>query len=450
MGAGKTLDHVRDVDLAKYNVLSLQDVVRTTKVDIAYVKDIDVLDRCGRALIENCTWVVLPEHPYVDGKLNQRCHISNYLGHPVLSELESRGKLVAHHFQTLEQIEPTYRAFSNICISPEFFTSEAAVSLLAAMGVTAVYSIGVDGGKKYADSFEELESLRFGRPPFDHQLDRILQVCDKWNISYSSIIDPMRVFVGTQYEQSVAAKTLRYTIHKYASKPVVVQEMDALPIPEPKEPGNRQRTGFSFYRFEIPKLARFKGRALYMDADMQVFADIAELWAVPFEAQKVLCSFQQIPHAWKNNTWAQSGRQYSVMLLDCNHLQHWDMHKFVNDLDCGRFNYRDLLFDCCVVQSNEIKDKIAPSWNCLEHYEEGRTKNLHYTVVPTQPWRAWNPLEHVWLKDYRAAIEEGWLTYADVLPLVEGGLARPMLLTYFNDTERQANNSHKSLTYVRA
>ncbi len=51
----------------------------------------------------------------------------------------------------------------------------------------------------------------------------------------------------------------------------------------PKDEPNRGRTGFSFSRFQIPKLAGYKGRALYLDADMQVFGDIAELWDIPFD-----------------------------------------------------------------------------------------------------------------------------------------------------------------------
>jgi len=438
LGAGQTLDERGNFDFQKFNLISLNDAVKTAKVEIAYVKDTDVLERCERALMDNCNWVVMPSHQYENGKLAKDSLLAKRLDHPVLVELERRNKLVVHEFQPLESVDARYRAYSNIVLAPEYFTSEAALTLLAELHAQSVYSLGVDGGKKYAREFQNLQAARFGRPPFDHQLDRLLQVSTKFGLVYRPLIEPMRVFIGSQYEQAIATKVLRYTIHKHASAPVVVQEMDGLPIPVPKDEANRQRTGFSFSRFEIPKLTGYRGRALYVDADMQVFADIAELWRIPFGHQKVLCTSQERPPVWKDNSWFQPGRQFSVMLLDCDRLRHWDMHQFVKELDAGKYTYANLLFDCCAVKPGEIEDRIPQQWNALEHYEEGETKLLHYTVVPTQPWRAWNPLEHVWFKDFKQSIEDGWLTYADVEPLVTAGEARPIMLTYFPEQVQQA------------
>ena len=66
-----------------------------------------------------------------------------------------------------------------------------------------------------------------------------------------------------------------------------------LPIPLPKDEKNRPRTGFSFFRFAIPELCNYSDRALYLDADMQVFSDLAELWDIPFNKQRILCTYQK-------------------------------------------------------------------------------------------------------------------------------------------------------------
>jgi Glycosyl transferase family 8 len=61
-----------------------------------------------------------------------------------------------------------------------------------------------------------------------------------------------------------------------------------LALLEPKDPRQGKRTGFSFARFAIPELAGYQGRALYLDADMLVFNDLAFLWRTPFAGTKAI------------------------------------------------------------------------------------------------------------------------------------------------------------------
>src|SRR5262245_39672731 len=134
----------------------------------------------------------------------------------------------------------------------------------------------------------------------------------------ASPAEPMRIFVGTDESQMVACRVLEHSIRKHTSRPVEVVPMLNVPVPTPRDPANRPRTGFSFSRFLIPKLCGYKGRALYLDADMQVFADVAELFDAPFGNHKVLCTNQPyVPDAWKGNGYFHPGRQMSVMMLDC-------------------------------------------------------------------------------------------------------------------------------------
>src|SRR5688500_17656237 len=101
-------------------------------------------------------------------------------------------------------------------------------------------------------------------------------------------MDPVRVFVGTDRSQALAVKVLEHSIKRHTDLPVEVTPMCDLPIRQPKDPRQGQRTGFSFSRFCIPQLAGYRGRAIYMDADMLVFKDIRELWEMPFNGAKVI------------------------------------------------------------------------------------------------------------------------------------------------------------------
>ena len=100
---------------------------------------------------------------------------------------------------------------------------------------------------------------------------------------------PVRVFVGADRSQIIGVRVLEYSIRRHTSVQVELTPMVDLPLPEPPEPRHHARTGFSFSRFAIPMLANYRGRALYLDADMLVFRDIMDLWSMPFGEAKAIC-----------------------------------------------------------------------------------------------------------------------------------------------------------------
>ena len=228
--------------------------------------------------------------------------------------------------------------------------------------------------------------------------------------------EPLRVFVGADDSQLVAAQVLEFSIGCHASRPVSLTVMKDLPVPLPRDRRNRAQTAFSFYRFLIPRLCDRRGRALYLDADMLVFADLAELWTLPLGPHTVLCTYQsEAPAHWKHRSFVHLGRQFSVMLLDCARLD-WDIEAIVGGLDAGRYTYAQLMSELCIVPPRQIADTIPPDWNRLESFEGGKTKLLHYTVVGTQPWKSTeNPLGALWMAAYRDALRAGAVSPADVL-----------------------------------
>ena len=242
---------------------------------------------------------------------------------------------------------------------------------------------------------------------------------------------PMRVFVGTDDSQIVATKVLEYSIRKHASGPVEFHGMTADRMPLPRDKKNKPRTGFSFCRLTIPQRCGYQDRGLYLDADMLVFTDIAELWRIPFGDQTVLCTWQgQPPEAWRNNPSFKTGRHYAVMLLDCERL-HWDIRDIVRGLDEARYSYQQLMYDMCIVAPEAIDHRLAPEWNSIENYEAGRTKNIHYTVVPTQPWKCrTNPHGAIWDQHLTEAIAKGVVTRDDIESGVEAGYVHADLLRF--------------------
>jgi hypothetical protein len=398
LGKGPTFSRRHEFPLGDYNLMGLNDVVAEQQVDVEHIIDVDVVEKCAGALRENCRFLVMARRPHVQFKAADRLLEDYFDDLPVLRELDEQGRLVWYNADT----SPPVGDSRSIGVS--FFSSEAAMNILGEMGVKKVRTLGIDGGTKYGDEFKDLPELQNSLPSFDAQFRQLEDIVATWGIDYDPLIEPMRVFCGLDETQIVPARTLEYTIRKHASRPVRFYPMLDVPTPVPKDARNRGRTGFSFARFHIPKLAGYKGRALYVDADMQVFADIAELWDIPFDGAKVMCTRQdEAPTQWKDLTWFKPGRQLSVMMLDCERLD-WDVEGVVQGLDEGRYTYEQLMFDLCIVDPKEITDDLPPAWNHLEHYEPGETKLIHYTVVPTQPWKNdKNPNRELWERDFAEA-----------------------------------------------
>lgn len=241
-----------------------------------------------------------------------------------------------------------------------------------------------------------------------------------------AVPSPIRVYVATTEAQMLAVRVLEYSIRKHASMTVEVYPMHlgGVDIPQPRDRKNWPRTPFSFQRFIIPEMAGYKGRAIYLDSDMQVFKDIKDLWSLPFNDAHVLTVREPL----------ESGRrpQFSVMLLDCDRLD-WKIQDVVNKLDAGELSYEHLMYDMAIAKA--IGADIDSSWNCLERYEEGRTALLHYTDMSTQPWVSTdNPLGYLWFRDLFEAIDCGFISEEYVRGHVDRGFVRPSL--WFQVTHR--------------
>lgn len=244
-----------------------------------------------------------------------------------------------------------------------------------------------------------------------------------------SIEEPIRVYVGADRSQQLAIKVLEYSIKRHTTANVEVIPMVDLPVPKPQDPRNGQRTGFSFSRFCIPKLAGYRGKAIYMDADMMVFKDIRELWDIPFDACKIVI---QREVKFEAQTTAKVGapkkrkKQCAVMLLDCGRLD-WDIGKIVAGLDAGAYDYEQLMYDLCILPEEEVKYGVPFEWNSLEHWDP-ETRLLHYTDVATQPWTCCgNPLGHLWFDEVRRMLRDGALSWATLQKEIELGYFRPSL-----------------------
>jgi lipopolysaccharide biosynthesis glycosyltransferase len=100
----------------------------------------------------------------------------------------------------------------------------------------------------------------------------------------------MRVFIGYDPREAVAFSVLAHSIHVRASEPVSVIP---LMLSELKGVFTRERhplqsTDFAFSRFLTPYLSGYEGWSVFMDCDMLVLDDIANLWRLRDERYAVM------------------------------------------------------------------------------------------------------------------------------------------------------------------
>jgi hypothetical protein len=237
------------------------------------------------------------------------------------------------------------------------------------------------------------------------------------------------IFVGTDRSQLLAVSVLEHSIRRRTDSEVRVSPLIDLDLPEPKDIRQGSRTGFSFARFAIPELTGYRGKALYLDADMLVFADIAELWRIPFDGAKIIIQGDlkaDVVSPDKYGAPRQRVRQCAVMMIDCARTD-WRVQDIVAGLD-GKYTYDELMHHMCILSEDEVAYRLPFEWNSLEYWDAD-TKLLHYTDMKTQPWVSpRNRLGHFWIDELRTMLDSGAIAWSTVEAEVGLGYFRPSLL----------------------
>ena len=195
----------------------------------------------------------------------------------------------------------------------------------------------------------------------------------------------IRVFIGFDTVETVSYHVLSHSIQARCSEPVSITPLMLTQLSSlmTRERHNLQSTEFSFSRFLVPHLCDYQGWALFMDCDMLVLDDMADLWKlrddnfavqvvkhdhVPKETTKFLGQPQS---KYEKKNWS------SVMLFNnekCKALTP-DFVNTATGLELHRYQWLD---------GDHLIGDIPHRWNHLVGYDEtvpvGEVSNLHYTI----------------------------------------------------------------------
>jgi lipopolysaccharide biosynthesis glycosyltransferase len=230
---------------------------------------------------------------------------------------------------------------------------------------------------------------------------------------------PIKIFVGAHETELLAFKVLEHSLKRHTTLAVEMRTVDNSLAPTPPDTRFLAYTNFSYGRFAIPKLMGYQGRAVYMDSDMLVFKDIAELWNTPFNGAKILVEKLSEASAGK-------GRLTAVMLMDCRALV-WNPEKIIAGLGSD-YDYEQLMSIHPLLAEGDLQDRLPLGWNSLDEVTE-HTRLLHYTKIKTQPWvYPGHPWGRLWIDEVKLMLDNGALSPELVKDEVAQGHVRPSLL----------------------
>lgn len=187
-------------------------------------------------------------------------------------------------------------------------------------------------------------------------------------------MEPIRLFVGADGNGCDLESQLvfEYSARKYCQAPIEITWMQqAATGPWSGWNCGTGRTPFTHFRWSIPSVCDFKGRAAYFDSDFLFVADLAELWSQP------------IPHvALVRNPIGKLST--SCILFDCDkargHVPTLDELRKMPDAHGTVLKY--------FREHPELLSACDGNWDCgdLRGYELGdpRVKAIHYTRIEHQ------------------------------------------------------------------
>ncbi|QOI69149.1 putative glycosyltransferase [Pelagibacter phage Mosig EXVC030M] len=192
----------------------------------------------------------------------------------------------------------------------------------------------------------------------------------------------INIFIGYDNKERVAYNVLSHSIIQNSTKPVAITPIALNNLKDDfvRERNSLSSTEFSFSRFMIPHLMNYQGWALFMDCDMLMFEDVAELWRMRDDSKAIqVCKHDYVPKE-KTKFLGQTQTAYpkknwsSFMLMNCKKCTTLtpDYVNKASGLELHQFKW---------LEGDHLIGDLPLEWNWLvgEYEFKDDVKNVHYT-----------------------------------------------------------------------
>lgn len=192
----------------------------------------------------------------------------------------------------------------------------------------------------------------------------------------------IKIFIGYDPREPVAFHACVSSIIRHSSEPVEIIPLALNNLSGYTESHNDGSNQFIYSRFLVPRMCDFVGHAIYIDGDMIVNGDIAELWAMRDDSFGV----QVVKHDYKTK----AAKKYlgaknedyprknwsSVIIWNCSHKDNREITpEYVSEHTGAHLHRFKWLADDHI-------GELPKDWNWLvgEYENHSSAKLLHYTL----------------------------------------------------------------------
>ena len=193
---------------------------------------------------------------------------------------------------------------------------------------------------------------------------------------------PIPIFIGYDPREAIAFHTCVNSIIRHASQPVSIMPLALNNFQDYTETHTDGSNQFIYSRFLVPHLMDYTGQAIFIDGDMIVRGDIAELWALRDLGKDVMVVKHDYKTKMTTKYLGSKNEDYprknwsSVMIFNCNNFPTKKLTPAYIQKNTGAHLHR---FEWTT--DNRIGE-LPPEWNWLpdEYGPNLDAKLLHYTL----------------------------------------------------------------------
>ena len=193
---------------------------------------------------------------------------------------------------------------------------------------------------------------------------------------------PIPIFVGYDPREAIAYHTCVNSIIRNSSRPVAIVPVALNLFQDYAETHTDGSNHFIYTRFLVPYLMEYQGWAIFIDGDMIVRGDIAELWDLKQYTKDAMVVKHNYKTRMKEKYLGSPNEDYprknwsSVILWNCNAIRNRQLDPEFVQKSTGAFLHRFSWID------DSRLGELPPEWNWLpdEYGANPDAKLLHYTL----------------------------------------------------------------------
>jgi hypothetical protein len=239
------------------------------------------------------------------------------------------------------------------------------------------------------------------------------------------------IFIGSGEASTLERKVLIHSLRKVASRPIEIAVFNGTHNTLERE-GRKPElmpmavrvkylniTEFSNYRYLIPQLCGYQGRAIWLDSDMICLTDIAQLFDSPLDGADLMAKSFLGPRG--STRWG-----LSVSLFDCARCR-FDLDQYADEIEAGHYLYNDVhqMTEPFLSRHPLRLARLDDRWNSYDEWAPD-TKLIHYTNLHTQPWKVRGHRHGaLWFRYFNEAREAGAISEADIELAIRRSYVRP-------------------------